>query len=522
MSDQRSQREIEEQLFALIDGTACEAEAAAVEQRLLADPSAQAEYLAWMEMQSILEWEHGQLTDKGGSLPIAWPTELGGGAAEGPKAGNSWLFPGLLGFLTFSLIVTLILLFAREYPPAPSTIVAHLTDMSEARWPAGVAAPAIGAPLGPGLVRLEAGTVQIAFSSGAVAALTGPAELDLITPKRVFLRRGLMSPYVPPSARGFTVLAPEGQVVDLGTQFALRVEGGGHTHLHVIDGTVQVASDATADGAAKDLTTGYSARMEASAPARITQVPLLIDTFAAAGAAELNAGLRQRQAGIGAPLGYLDLDPDAPAEIRGGKLAMPFEGRKGRECAVSRVMLNHDFSDLIGHRYTISYKVKLPAIGSLGAEHWVGFVLEERRGGRTSPWAPPAYEPEVNFCVLIHPQWQAGAQVGGTPRRGPQRVFAQADAAGPYQVVVRVDETVPGSPRLDLDVNGIPILAHTPLSLGAGRFLGFQTFVTPHSGVHGWGYVYDLCLSVDSDVVRQPGRADSIKPSDSRADRPRG
>ncbi len=521
MSDNPSEPEIEEQLFGLIDGTASEELAAATQQRLLADPSARAEYRAWMEMQSILEWEHGQLTEEFRNLPTAWPAGLGDGPADGAKAGSSWLFPGLLGLVTFLLIVTVILLLARDNPPGPSTVVAHLTDMSEARWPAGVSGPAIGSPLGPGLVRLEAGTVQIAFSSGAVAALTGPAELDLITPKRVFLRRGLMIPYVPPSARGFTVLAPEGQVVDLGTQFALRVEGGG-THLHVIDGTVQVAADATADGAAKDLTTGYSARMASATGARITQVPLLIDTFAVADGSELNAGLRQRQTGSGAPLGYLDLDADAPSEIRGGKLAMPFDSRKSRECAVSRVMLNRDFSDLIGHRYTISFKVKLPALGSLRAEHWVGFVLGDRKDGRTSPWMPPAYKPEINFCVLIHPQWQAGAMVGGTLPRGPKRVFARSDAAGPYQVVVRVDETIPGNPQIDLDVNGIPILAHTPLSLGVGRFLGFQTFISPHSGAHGWGYVYDLCLSIDSDAVGHPGRTDSFKPPDSRVDRPRG
>ena len=193
---------------------------------------------------------------------------------------------------------------------------------------------------------------------------------------------------------------------------------------------------------------------------------------------------------------------------------------------VSRVVLNHDFSELIGHHYTISYKVKLPELGSLDVDHWVGFVLEDRKDGRTSPWIPPAYESKTNFCVLIHPQWQVGEQVLGARSASHSAVFAQSDAAGPYQVVVRVDETVPGSPRVDLDVNGMPILTQLPLRLGVGRFLGFQTFVL-RSGLHGWGYVYDLCLSVDSDVVRHPGQADSSKPPDSRrinlaGNRPRG
>ena len=337
---------------------------------------------------------------------------------------------------------------------------------------------------------------------GVVATLTGPADLELITPERAFLRRGLMIPYVPPSARGFTVLSPQGQVVDLGTQFALRVGKGGGPHLHVIEGKVAVATGAMGDSTAKSLTTGYAARMESSADAKITQVPLLIDTFAVPDGTPLNADLSRRQCGFGAPIGYVDLDREAPSAIRGGRLAIPMEGRLGRSEALSRVVLDRDFRELVGRRYTISFKVKLPEIGTLSTEHWVGFLLVDRKRERPERWLPPGYKKsETNLCVFVHPNWQVGAQVHGQPLLSPQRVFARSEAAGPYQIIIRVDETTADTPLVDVDANGIPIVAGVPLSLGAGRFLGFETFLTPHSGVHGWGYVYDLCLSIDSDAV---------------------
>ena len=123
-----------------------------------------------MEMQSILEWEHGQLTEEFRNLPAPWPRGLGDGPADSPKAGNSWLFPGLLGFVMLSLLVTAILLFGRDSRSGPATVMAHLADMSERGGPpAWPRRRRSAVPLGPGLVRLEAGTVQIAFTSGAVA-----------------------------------------------------------------------------------------------------------------------------------------------------------------------------------------------------------------------------------------------------------------------------------------------------------------------------------------------------------------
>ena len=120
--------------------------------------------------------------------------------------------------------------------------VARLTDLADVQWPEGTPPLETGTPLMPGSLRLQSGTAQLAFGRGAVVTLTGPAELELITPQRAFLRDGAMVSYVPEQAQGFTVLSPHGQLVDLGTEFAVQVESSGQAEVHALTGKVQVAA----------------------------------------------------------------------------------------------------------------------------------------------------------------------------------------------------------------------------------------------------------------------------------------
>lgn len=87
---------------------------------------------------------------------------------------------------------------------------------------------------------IDSGMVQLEFYSGAVAVLEGPAEIDLIDPMSARLHSGKLRARVPVRARGFTIHTEKGEVVDLGTEFALDLgsdrEWG---ELHVIDGEVR-------------------------------------------------------------------------------------------------------------------------------------------------------------------------------------------------------------------------------------------------------------------------------------------
>ncbi|MEM7600417.1 MAG: LamG-like jellyroll fold domain-containing protein [Verrucomicrobiota bacterium] len=100
--------------------------------------------------------------------------------------------------------------------------------------------PAEGDALAAGPFHLKSGLIQIEFFSGASVIVEGPAKIHLRSPWLIECQRGRLRTFVPEPAQGFTILTPEYQAVDLGTEFALSVNQDGHSELHVVDGEVRV------------------------------------------------------------------------------------------------------------------------------------------------------------------------------------------------------------------------------------------------------------------------------------------
>jgi anti-sigma factor RsiW len=506
-------------LSALLEGQLTEIQQAELASLLRENPEARRYYLGYLETHALLRTELGiapqelppqemaelceaalanrpQSEDLSDGLPSNSP--LRRAASPGRRTvGLRWA-GALLAVVALGILVTVVWQAHRVPPPAASA-VARITDLDEVQWPEGVPPLEAGSPLTPGPLRLRSGTAQLTFAQGAVVTVTGPAELELITPQRAFLRYGKMVSYVPEQARGFTVLAPHGQVVDLGTEFAVQVEPSGQTDVHVLTGEVQVAPSTGTAGGDQSLTAGYAARLEASAQgvrSRITQEPLMLDRFDTADTRDLNDRLPQRQQGRLAPVRYLALDSDAVPAIQQRRLAIPFEGRKGRFDPVARVVVDHDFTELIGRRYTIAFKAYLPEMGSVGASHWLAFVLEDGQDRRAKPAMSLAYESKTNFGLMLSPDWLVGLRVAARTIP-PKHVFPRNELGGPYQVMIRIDETHADGPQLDAEVNGIPVITGLRVPLGVGRHLGFHTWVKEHSNARGWGTIDDLCVSVD-------------------------
>lgn len=97
-----------------------------------------------------------------------------------------------------------------------------------------------GSILSPGVLKLEGGLVQIEFYSGARLILDGPAELELVSGNQAICNSGRLRAFVPPHARGFTVLSPKFELVDLGTEFGVEVGKDGGAQVQVFDGEVEV------------------------------------------------------------------------------------------------------------------------------------------------------------------------------------------------------------------------------------------------------------------------------------------
>lgn len=98
-----------------------------------------------------------------------------------------------------------------------------------------------------GRYRLQAGAAEIRFRSGARLVVEAPSEIELTSINGARLFSGQASGFVPPEARGFTVVTPALTLVDLGTAFGLKMPPSGPAEAHVFEGQVSVYGDTGAD-----------------------------------------------------------------------------------------------------------------------------------------------------------------------------------------------------------------------------------------------------------------------------------
>ncbi len=116
--------------------------------------------------------------------------------------------------------------------------VAWLVNAQDCQW-AGSESEMPGRDMRAGKhLRLQSGLAQIEFDRGARVILQGPAELVLVSGSEARLIYGTLTAHVPTPARGFTILSPQGKVVDLGTEFGLSVDAAGETTVRVFNGLV--------------------------------------------------------------------------------------------------------------------------------------------------------------------------------------------------------------------------------------------------------------------------------------------
>ena len=90
------------------------------------------------------------------------------------------------------------------------------------------------------LIHMESGWLQLQFFQGATMTVQGPARFEVGGRSRVVLHEGNAWAQVPVPARGFTILTPDTEIVDLGTEFGVVAMLGLPTEVHVFDGLVEL------------------------------------------------------------------------------------------------------------------------------------------------------------------------------------------------------------------------------------------------------------------------------------------
>jgi len=145
-------------------------------------------------------------------------------------------------------------------PPSPA--FARVTRALSAERSGQSGGVQAGQALAPGRLSLVAGTVEITLSNGVTLVFEGPGDLELLHPMRALLHGGQAVVRVPPNAIGFQVETPAAQVVDLGTEFAVKAGPGMGTDVQVYEGVViTTPKPASAAGSfPQRLTAGNAAR----------------------------------------------------------------------------------------------------------------------------------------------------------------------------------------------------------------------------------------------------------------------
>jgi hypothetical protein len=231
-----------ELLSAAAEGELGDADAGELAAMLRGDRAMRELYADYMSVHALLNWRHGGV----GTLEIPLATDETTPVAPAPKIGRWAIWTtaaALAAIATFTAVF-----FAQSPSAAPSppeNSVAIVVEHEKTKFDDGESL-ATDEWLEAGRHRMSEGTARIALTSGVNLALAGPVDFELKSAKRLHLSRGRVRAYVPVAARGFTITTSRGvQIVDLGTDFGVAVDGEQNVNVHVYSGSVKINGKAT-------------------------------------------------------------------------------------------------------------------------------------------------------------------------------------------------------------------------------------------------------------------------------------
>lgn len=96
-------------------------------------------------------------------------------------------------------------------------------------------------------IKLAGGLVKLKTPSGAELLLEGPCDIEFDSAASATLRRGKLTARLADWATGYAVTTESLRVVDLGSMFAVLVDGAGTVEAHALEGDLRVQSLKSAD-----------------------------------------------------------------------------------------------------------------------------------------------------------------------------------------------------------------------------------------------------------------------------------
>ncbi|QDT18223.1 FecR family protein [Alienimonas californiensis] len=267
-------REFDALCDAVFDGAASAEQVARLEGFVLNSPVLRRRYVELADQEATLAWGDGELA------PLRIGEAVEAASPPPPDRPRRRLWPWVAVHTALVACAAALWVFVTEQIARETAPISAATAPAPpaAVWAAsagaelfGEAAPTIGAaaPVGREQALLR-GWVRLRFADGAEAVLEGPAVFEVAAADRLILKAGRCSVHAPDGAEGFRVDTPDGQVLDLGTRFAVRVREGdgeadGGTEVHVVEGAAELHCVSRSDGTESPdrLVTGQARRLTA-------------------------------------------------------------------------------------------------------------------------------------------------------------------------------------------------------------------------------------------------------------------
>ncbi|QEG00726.1 FecR protein [Stieleria maiorica] len=233
-------------LDALLDGDISEADFLRLEAELIVDPEVRKTYYRRLEMDLLL----AELASEGQR-----PSPDHSAAATDQRSGRLRRWAGVVVAIAAALVFIVAMLHSaadreiaerdNENPPAqirsenePSaTGFAVLSGQTDAVWEGDPIDN--GGLLPQGELHLVSGLVHVELFSGVQMVIRGDAVFSIDSPMQVSMQRGSARAHVPEPAQGFRLKTGAGEVIDLGTEFAVEVDEM-RSSVKVVDGEVEL------------------------------------------------------------------------------------------------------------------------------------------------------------------------------------------------------------------------------------------------------------------------------------------
>ncbi len=225
--------ELERAIQEVLDGTADEATGRALAEVLRSDPAARELYYEQAELQQTLDTRFSQ----------------GSAAETATILANSRLRlqmrrSAIVAVLSAAAVIVLSAVLLRSVlvsePESPLGLeMAAGTLLSVANPDAAEASDALREG---SVVRLEQGSVELKLAEGSRALILAPATFSLPSRESLRMEHGTGWFRITKAARGFEVVTPELEVIDLGTEFGVISHPGAGDEVHVFKGRVRARS----------------------------------------------------------------------------------------------------------------------------------------------------------------------------------------------------------------------------------------------------------------------------------------